>query len=165
MPLASTPAQLLWHTLRTGSVHHASTRIATRLGQRPVRELTTTLREGATRRISTPALGPMGQFADGCIHLNDAARPLGLPSGVPLADWQNLLPWLPSQAAHRLGHVPEGLLDGLFWQATDVDWTYGEGPCVAGPAEALALAMTGRAVALLDLTGPGVPVLTGRLGA
>jgi hypothetical protein len=34
---------------------------------------------------------------------------------------------------------------------------------VAGPSEALALAAAGRAVALDDLTGDGVPILRARL--
>jgi hypothetical protein len=36
---------------------------------------------------------------------------------------------------------------------------------VTGPGEALALAMTGRPVALADLEGDGVPVLRHRLAA
>jgi hypothetical protein len=47
-------------------------------------------------------------------------------------------------------------------RAADLDWSSGADPEVAGPAEALALAMTGRAVALSDLSGDGVPVLGAR---
>jgi uncharacterized protein (TIGR03083 family) len=45
-----------------------------------------------------------------------------------------------------------------------VAWSRGAGPVVAGTAEALMLAMTGRGVVLDELTGPGVAVLRGRLG-
>jgi hypothetical protein len=45
--------------------------------------------------------------------------------------------------------------------ADDVDWACGIGAEVAGPAEALTLVMTGRPAGLGDLTGPGLPTLTG----
>src|ERR1700694_5345173 len=45
---------------------------------------------------------------------------------------------------------------GLKLRATDVDWSTGEGPEVAGPAMALILAMVGRQGALDECTGPGI---------
>ncbi|WP_285702369.1 maleylpyruvate isomerase family mycothiol-dependent enzyme [Microtetraspora sp. NBRC 16547] len=51
---------------------------------------------------------------------------------------------------------------GVALRATDADWRHGAGPLVSGPAIALLLAMTGRKVALDDLTGDGVAVLRER---
>jgi uncharacterized protein (TIGR03083 family) len=51
---------------------------------------------------------------------------------------------------------------GLTLAATDADWRHGDGPLVSGPAIALVLAMTGRKVALNDLTGDGVAALRDR---
>src|SRR2546423_829548 len=48
---------------------------------------------------------------------------------------------------------------GVTLRATDTDWTHGSGPEVSGPAIALVMAMTGRKVALDDLSGDGVAVL------
>lgn len=59
--------------------------------------------------------------------------------------------------------IPQGALHGLRLQAEDVDWGYGDGPSVDGPAEALLLAMSGRTIALEHLVGEGVETLTGRL--
>jgi hypothetical protein len=59
--------------------------------------------------------------------------------------------------------VPNGRLDGLALRATDQDWRAGDGPEVAGPSEALALAMAGRRVALAELDGDGRAVLARRL--
>lgn len=56
-----------------------------------------------------------------------------------------------------------GRADGLWFQAADQDWAQGQGPEVTGPSEALALAIGGRAAALDDLAGPGLPVLRSRL--
>jgi hypothetical protein len=51
---------------------------------------------------------------------------------------------------------------GLTLRATDIPWSFGSGPEVSGPGEALLMAMCGRKVALADLTGDGVAVLRGR---
>jgi uncharacterized protein (TIGR03083 family) len=53
-------------------------------------------------------------------------------------------------------------ISGLTLKATDTDWQHGSGPEVSGPAIALVLAMTGRKVALDDLTGEGVATLRQR---
>ena len=58
---------------------------------------------------------------------------------------------------HRLGH-------GLRLVATDIAWSKGNGPEVAGTGEAVLMAIAGRAAALADLTGPGVAILTERYG-
>jgi len=51
----------------------------------------------------------------------------------------------------------------MQWNAsTDVDWSTGDGPEVAGPAMSLILAMVGRAKALDDCTGDGVELLRSR---
>jgi hypothetical protein len=64
-----------------------------------------------------------------------------------------------------IGFAPRRRLAGLRFEATDLDWSWGSGPVLAGPAEALAMAMTGRAVALAELDGPGVAILRNRLRA
>ena len=103
-------------------------------------------------------------MADGCIHLRDAARPLGLDVTAPLDDWRIVLGFLVSKRARR-GFVPAARLTGLTLRATDQEWRSGDGPEVAGPSQALALAMAWRPVALADLDGDGVPVLRTRLAA
>ena len=50
----------------------------------------------------------------------------------------------------------------LRLQATDVDWSTGDGPEVKGPCMSLILAMVGRAGALEDCDGPGVETLRSR---
>ena len=51
---------------------------------------------------------------------------------------------------------------GVTLRATDASWQIGSGPELAGPAIALLMAMTGRKVALDDLSGDGVAVLRQR---
>lgn len=54
---------------------------------------------------------------------------------------------------------------GIRLVATDLDWTSGSGPRVAGPGEAILMATAGRHEALADLSGEGLATLRGRLGA
>ncbi len=56
-------------------------------------------------------------------------------------------------------------INGLGLVATDVDWTHGTGPEVAGPGLALLLAMTGRADGLDALSGEGAATLRDRVTA
>ena len=55
------------------------------------------------------------------------------------------------------------LARGVRLAPTDLDWSHGSGPEVTGPAEAVLMAITGRASALGELGGPGLPVVAGRL--
>jgi uncharacterized protein (TIGR03083 family) len=163
MPLVvSLPRFVLQIARNRGSLDRASVAVAREIGRRDVHELTGTLRAHADRRLPAPGVGPMGQMADGCIHLRDCARPLGLVTDVTLGDWRMVLDFLPTKKA-ALGLVPQGRMDGLRFRASDQEWALGAGPEVVGPSEALALALTGRSAALPDLTGPGAEILAGRL--
>lgn len=102
----------------------------------------------------------MGQMTDGCVHLRDCARPLGLPDDVAVEDWRMVLDWLPSGVP---GLAPKRRFDGLSLQATDQEWAWGSGDLVTGRSEALAMAMAGRVTALDDLDGNGVPILRERI--
>jgi uncharacterized protein (TIGR03083 family) len=126
-----------------------------RLAQRPRGELTTLLRVRAGDRVDPPRVGPMGPFAETCVHLRDIARPLGLDADVPVEHWRILLDHLTSPSAAP-ALTPPGRLGGLRLVATDTDWSAGDGALVSGPVEALGMAITGRRAALADLSGPGV---------
>ncbi len=135
-----------------------------RLARKPTDELIALLREHAADRVDPPRVGPMGPFADTCIHLRDIARPLGLPADVPTEHWRILMDYLTSaKVAPAL--VPPGRLDGLELIATDTDWRGGAGATVTGPIEALGMAACGRPAALTDLHGPGRARLAARLGS
>lgn len=129
----------------------------------PTATLVARLRERADRTFAPPGIGALGPLTDSAIHLRDAARPLGLDVCPPPSHWRPVLDFLTGPRARR-GFVRRGRLDGLRLAATDQDWAWGTGVEVSGPSEALALAAAGRAVALTDLTGPGVAVLASRVG-
>lgn len=102
---------------------------------------------------------PAVALADMFVHQQDIRRPLGYERKVPA---ERLIQVLGSPDPFAF---PRRYLKGLRWEASDVNWAKGSGPVVRGPGEALALAMVGRAVALGDLDGDGVPELRARLSA
>jgi hypothetical protein len=53
-------------------------------------------------------------------------------------------------------------VEGLRLVATDIDWHYGTGPEITGPAVALMLAGCGRRVLDDQLAGPGLVELQSR---
>jgi uncharacterized protein (TIGR03083 family) len=161
MPLTVGLGGFLLQAVRArGSINGASAAVARELARRPVSELTTLLRDRADQHGKAPGMGPMGQMADGCLHLRDCARPLGLPDDVSFEDWRMVLEWLPSGVP---GLVPRRRLDGLRLVATDQDWSWGAGEEITGPSEALGMVVSGRTAALDDLGGPGVGLLRQRL--
>lgn len=161
MPFAGSLRGLLGRAVRArGSIDAASAGFARDLARRPVPELTGLLLERAEEVVRAPGVGPRGQLADGCVHLRDCARPLGLPDDVGLEEWRALLDWFSGGVR---GLVPAARVSGLRLEATDQDWSWGAGEPVTGPSEALAMAVAGRAVALGDLHGSGVDRLRSRM--
>lgn len=104
-------------------------------------------------------LGAGIALTDGLIHHQDLRRPLGRPRDVPADRLQPALdiamtaPTLPTRR----------LVRGLRLRATDLAWSHGTGPEVAGPAEALLVAAAGRRHALAELDGAGAATLASRL--
>ncbi|MCU1430645.1 MAG: hypothetical protein JWL83_4645 [Actinomycetia bacterium] len=110
----------------------------------------------STRKPPGPSYVALGEIV---VHGEDIRRALGSRGDhspehlVTLAD-------LYRKAGAPLGAKKR--LAGLRLQATDVDWSTGEGPEVRGPAISLILAMVGRAGALDDCSGDGVETLRAR---
>lgn len=132
--------------------------IARHAGQTPA-ELLAQYRETYTRTTAPPGPKPTW-LGEAVIHGEDVARATGrsVPTSpatlVAAADFV--------RASTPLLHGKQRSA-GLRLRATDVDWSAGEGPEVAGPAASLILGMTGRASALADLSGDGLETLRGRL--
>ncbi len=132
------------------------------LARHEPKQLVALLRAHATDRADPPRVGPIGPFAETCVHLRDIARPLRLAATAPQEDWLELLDHLTSPTPVPALTDPHRTA-GLTLVATDAEWRHGSGPLVTGTAEALAMAVTGRAPALDDLEGPGVDLLGRRL--
>ncbi|HUR76900.1 MAG TPA: maleylpyruvate isomerase family mycothiol-dependent enzyme [Acidimicrobiales bacterium] len=109
-----------------------------------------------TCRVFPPRL----TLLDRLVHHQDIRRALDKPRTVP-AD--RLVATL--DAAPTLGSVfgAKRRTKGLRFEAADVDWSWGDGPAVVGPGEALLMAMLGRSHALRDLSGPGADEFVSRV--
>lgn len=108
-----------------------------------------------TCRIFPPRL----VLLDRLVHHQDIRRPLGRPRTIPEERLRAAL-----DATPTLGSVfgAKRRTEGLRLVATDIDWSWGSGPAVEGPGEALLLAMLGRVDAVGDLSGDGLVSLRER---
>ncbi len=109
-----------------------------------------------TCRVFPPKL----VLLDRLVHHQDIRRALGHPRDIPDERVVAVL-----DATPTLGSVfgAKARTKGLRFEATDVDWTWGDGPVVRGPGEALFMAMLGRAHPVPELRGDGVEPFTARL--
>lgn len=109
-----------------------------------------------TCRVFPPRL----VLLDRLVHQQDIRRALGHPRVVPEDRLRATL-----DAAPTLGNVfrAKKRTRGLRFVATDIDWSWGAGPEVTGPGEALLLAMLGRKQAVAGLAGSGVATFSARV--
>ena len=97
---------------------------------------------------------------DRLVHQQDIRRAIERPRSIPAERVSAVL-----DATPRLGSVfgARRRTKGLRFVADDVDWSWGDGPEVEGPGEALCMAMLGRRDALRDLRGTGLDIFAARL--
>ena len=106
---------------------------------------------------------PMSSFSSGvvimdvAVHTQDVRRGLGLDGELDPEVLRYGLDWVTTHKQRKI-HVPEKDIDGLKLEATDIDWSWGTGAAVSGPAEAILMAINGRDVRS-ELDGDGVSQL------
>ena len=131
---------------------------ARRLAELPPEQMVRRLRARTTTTNHPPApvVVMLGEIV---VHGEDIRRPLGIVHAVP-AD--TLVAVADNYVKTNFLLGARRRVAGLGLRATDVDWTHGTGPEVAGPLLSMILAMSGRTGALRDLEGDGVELLAGR---
>jgi uncharacterized protein (TIGR03083 family) len=140
---------------RSGS-HYSIARAEGRTPAELVRDFENRNAWAGTCRVFPPRL----VLLDRLVHHQDIRRALGHGRDVPgerVAACLDVAPGLGSvfRAKRRT--------KGLRFEATDVDWSWGSGPTVQGPGEALLLTMLGRRQPLPELSGDGAPAFCSRL--
>jgi uncharacterized protein (TIGR03083 family) len=106
------------------------------------------------------------QLSELVIHQQDVRRPLGIDRSIPAERLAVVLDFGISVAGVTfLMAFSRRRARGLRLVAPDIGWWAGSGPEVRGPGEAILMALNGRAGAVDQLTGDGVPVLAGRIKA
>jgi uncharacterized protein (TIGR03083 family) len=134
-------------------------RQARTLGALPTTEIIQRLsaRTTTTNKAPAPVATMLGEVVT---HTEDITRPLGLdhrPQPDAVVACLDL---------YKKANFPVGAkkrIAGLHLKATDVDWIYGDGPEVSGPALSLVMIMTGRAAGLDGVEGAGVADLRSRM--
>jgi len=143
-----------------GNFDKASTKMAQSLAERPMTELVAALRDNAAKKSALPGFPGELTATDAVVHTQDVRRALDLP-GAPSSNLvESALRFLTTDKKANV-ILKKGSLDGLSFEATDMDWSAGAGAEVKGPAEAILMAMLGRDTTA-DLTGDGVAVLDAR---
>ncbi|GAA3506885.1 maleylpyruvate isomerase family mycothiol-dependent enzyme [Streptomyces showdoensis] len=138
---------------------HNAVGVARRRGEDP-RETLRRLR-GVATRTSTPPAPLDSRLVEEVVHGEDIRRPLGLRRRYPTAVVTRAL-LLQTRTPASFGGAKE-LVTRVRLTATDTELAVGAGPAVTGPALSLLLAVSGRRVALDDLSGPGVEALVREL--
>jgi uncharacterized protein (TIGR03083 family) len=118
----------------------------------------------AFRSVSQSTSHPPGPvtswLGETIIHGEDIRKPLGIGHDYPTDAVVRVADFYKSS---NLIVGAKKRIAGLTLNATDAEWSAGDGPEVSGPILALVLAMTGRQAALADLTGNGVTTLSSRM--
>lgn len=104
-------------------------------------ELVWVLRDNAANPWQPPGGGLAGALTHDVIHGLDVVVPLGLRRDVPADRLVTVLRTVTEPKA--LGHFGADLT-GIELHADDLDWSFGSGQAVRGPAQDLALVMCGR---------------------
>jgi uncharacterized protein (TIGR03083 family) len=155
-----TPPKFFLGMVRTGFrfTTFAANNIRDTTANRTDAELVELFRDCVDARTAPP--GPTASWlGETIVHGEDMFRALGgyRPHAV-----ENVLAVADFYKSSNLLIGAKERIAGVTLRASDADWRHGSGPEVHGPAIALLLAMTGRKVALEDLTGDGVAVLRTR---
>lgn len=122
-------------------------------------ELVAELRLAAHNLKRPPGTSRLDPLADVIVHTLDITVPLDIEWTAP--------PEAAVAAAERLAFTGGLLMNakrmrGLRLEATNTEWSRGEGPVVRGRIELLLLLLAGRRIPLTDLEGDGVAVLRER---
>lgn len=113
--------------------------------------LSQSLRAKATKQLKPFPEASM--VMDTAVHTLDVTRPLGISGSLDPAVLTVALDHAASDLAKALRDQPTPRLE-----ATDIEWTWGDGPSATGTAETLLLAMNQRDV-MSELAGEGVSLL------
>ena len=154
--------RFLWRSIRARSFDDYAAAVGGDYGSQDPGQLLSKYRQLATKQYAPPIVGPIAPLTDVLVHTRDIERPLGISATLHPEGLRAALDYCCGGRA--IGFVPGKRTKELRFEATDMDWSVGDGALVAGPGEAILLAVTMRPAALGDLSGDGVALLGTRIG-
>lgn len=141
LPYRSKGRRVIWEMLRSaGRFNHASDRMAREDAGLPTRELLDALKNNIDHPWTPPGGGPAGALSHDVIHGLDITVALGLDRVVPPDRLRIVLDGMTPGNVRYFGAD----LGGKRLEATDLDWSFGEGRPVRGLAQDLLLLVCGR---------------------
>jgi uncharacterized protein (TIGR03083 family) len=142
MPFRYSTTRFAAELLRSGgNFTKMSDRCARRDAAIAPAELVSVLRDNAANPWQPPGGGLAGALTHDVIHGLDVVVPLGVSRRVPAERLVTVLHAVTGPKA--LGHFGADLT-GIELRADDLDWSFGSGQAVRGPAQDLALVLCGR---------------------
>jgi uncharacterized protein (TIGR03083 family) len=117
--------------------------IAARDGQLPVDRLVADLRSEQLHRWAPPEGGYLGALSHVVIHGLDVTVPLGIKDSTPNEGNLTVLKQLTEGGVHQHFGVR---VEGRRLEASDLDWSWGDGQALRGTADDLILVLTGRRI-------------------
>jgi uncharacterized protein (TIGR03083 family) len=144
-----------------GSLPKAVHDAAKRRAGRPTKQIIADFRRLDGSRHVLPGTTYRDALVDVLVHFQDIAVPLGRDHQMPLGPAHEAV----QHAWRSVAFRAKRRLSGFRLEATDTDWTAGEGQTLRGPVQALLLLVTGRTAALALLEGDGLPALRRRIQA
>ncbi|MFI6095948.1 maleylpyruvate isomerase family mycothiol-dependent enzyme [Lentzea sp. NPDC051213] len=153
LPFRSKGGRVLLEILKSGGrFNHASDRMARRdAATLSSNDLVSVLRANAEHPWTPPGGGPAGALSHDVIHGLDITVALGLDRRVPHERLRLVLDGMKPSNVKYFGAD----LEGKRLEATDLDWTFGEGRPVRGLAQDLLLVVCGRTLPPGRLESPG----------
>ena len=127
-----------------------SNTVAARDGSLSADELLVCLRSEVLHGWQPPGGGPQGALTHCVIHQLDIVEAVPLARRVPEDRMARVLGILTEAGAPDVFGTD---LSGVQLRADDLDWSYGSGEVVSGPAQVLALVVCGRKVPASRLRG------------
>ena len=153
MPLRYSPPRFLLRLAAAGGrFQKMSDGVARRDGELPRAQLIATLRDRATYPWKPPGGGLESSLTHQVVHGLDITVPLGIERRIPDQAMAAVLDAVTGPASTK--HFGADL-SGVELQATDLDWSHGQGAPLRGTAADLILLVTGRRLAEGALSGPG----------
>ena len=149
---------MMFSMLKAGfNIDRAWDRNARRYSQGPISEVTAKIRDRAGKPAAIKSFPRELTTADCVVHAQDVRIPLGLDGAPTEAMLREALDFCTAHDKRKLLVDPDDIM-GLRLEATDIDWSWGSGELVSGPADALLLGINRRDVSD-RLDGPGVASL------
>jgi len=155
----SMPRLLIGLAMNKGDFNRFMATYARQFGDRPTSAILASWDEVKTSAAIPPTTKKVEVAVDSFVHHHDICVPLG--KAVP-SDPERLR-WMADgmvAAKQQIGSGPR--VKGLRLIATDIEWHYGTGPEIHGPAAALILAGCGRTALNDQLEGDGLVELARR---